>query len=396
MYQFRNSYLIEFFHENKNKRWFYIFLILLLLKIVLSIIPPLFSTDFLRNLFYGEAFWNFGFQVYDLSPIEIDPNYDILDPTTQIKAYQYTPYDYPIIQILFWAITSLLPFSLVTGKWVLLIFDVTNFFLIRDLLKERESKFEKDAVSLFYFAFMLIISTIEGQAEGITLFFMLLALKYINKKPLYSYVIIAIGIQWKYIPIILLPYLIYQHRKDLILVIKGISIFSIVNIVLSFPILISDYVLHYIIYGGELPNDQIPSNPMAWMYSIDLDQLYLSSFILWIIIFYIFFQILISPLLNYLKEKDENRSNFLRYYSESFFQRFEKFMVLLPILLFLKYYRFAFSWYWLWLIPGILTNDNVHRKRLWISFSILFPVMIFDTISLTKNWGFILNFFGLG
>ena len=395
MYQFRNNYLISFYQDNKNKRWFYIFLFLLLLRILLSIIPPQFSTDFLRNLFYGDAFWKFGFQVYDLTPKNIDPNYNILDPTTQIPAYAYSAYDYPVIQIIFWAITSLLPFSTITGKWVLLIFDIANFLLIRDFLKEKGSEFERNAVSLVYFAFMIIISTIEGQAEGITLFLMLLALKYLNKKPLYSYALIAVGVQWKYIPVILLPYALYQHRKDLTLALKGMTIFILLNLVLSFPILISDYVSHYILYGGELPNNQIPSNPMAWMYNGIHDQFFLSSLILWIILLYIFYQILLGPLLNYFKNQAEKQSSFFKDYTESVLEQFEKYMLLLPILLFLKYYRFAFSWYWLWLVPGMLTVDEIHRKRLWISLLVLFPIMIIDTISLTENWDFILNFFGL-
>ena len=98
----------------------YVFLAFIILHIVLgAIVTPLFSSDFERNIFYGEAFWEHGFQVYDLTPLEIDPNYSIGDPTSGILAYENTTYDYPTIQLLFWAGMVLLPFPQITIKWVL-------------------------------------------------------------------------------------------------------------------------------------------------------------------------------------------------------------------------------------------------------------------------------------
>ncbi|MHA2103957.1 MAG: hypothetical protein ACW981_11045 [Candidatus Hodarchaeales archaeon] len=368
MYDVKNNVILEFFSENKYKPWFILFVILILIRVILSFIQPQFSSDFLRNLFYGEAFWNYGFQIYDLSPEVIDPNYNILDPSTGWKSYPSTAFDYPIVQILFWAIVVLIPFSLVTGKWILLVFDIANFFLIRDLLSEKGTNLERNGVSLIYFAFMIIISTIEGQPEGITLFFMLLSIKLLKNFPLLSYFALALGTQWKYVPIILLPFLIFVHRKNLNLALKGIGVFIITNILLSFPVLISDYVMHYLLYAGELPNNQIASNPLAWIYTFN----YLSSFLLWIIIIYVGY---------YLIKNKEQIGDFLP---------------LLPILLFLKYYRFAFPWYWLWLIPGMLVIKKEPRITIWLSFAILFPIAVIDFISVTDNWNFLLNYLNLG
>ncbi|HKZ42522.1 MAG TPA: hypothetical protein VJ044_16285, partial [Candidatus Hodarchaeales archaeon] len=102
---------------------------------LLSFVPPPFTTDLERNLFYGEAFWSHGFQVYELTPIEIDSSYNITDPSTGQRAYPLTTYDYPSIQLAFWAIISILPFAAFFGKLVLLIFDFFNFFLIRSIRK---------------------------------------------------------------------------------------------------------------------------------------------------------------------------------------------------------------------------------------------------------------------
>ena len=184
-----------------------IFVLVMILKLMLAFIGPFFSSDYERNLFYGKAFWDHGFYVYNLIPKQIDPNYSIGDPTMGSLAYPNTTYDYPVIQLLYWAIVSLFPF--VVGKMLLSIVDGFNFFLIRDLMGNG-SNVQKEAVSWFYFVFVSIFSTIDGQPEVITLMLMLLVLKFVNlNKSNLAFFFVGIGLLWKYIPVILLLYLFF-------------------------------------------------------------------------------------------------------------------------------------------------------------------------------------------
>ena len=339
-----------------------IFIVVLLCKILLTFIGPFFSSDYARNLFYGKAFWEYGFSVYNMTPLQIDPNYSIGDPTSGMLAYQFTTYDYPVVQILFWAFVSLFPF--VVGKIILSLVDAINFFLIRSLMKNT-SKIERESLSWFYFIFVSIFSTIDGQAEVITLLLMLLTLKYV-KRPNLAFFLVAIGLLWKYIPVILLLYLVLVYRNDIKVLINGFAIFIVTTVVLSIiPLMTSDYIFRYVGYFGNLPFHQIPSNPMSWRY------LYISSILLWLLLFYLFYYL--------LKNKEQ----------------IPDFSILVPILLFLKYYQFAFPWYWVWIIPGILTLKEEETRKFILRFLlVLLPIAVIDFINLTVGFGYVLTLFG--
>jgi hypothetical protein len=323
-------------------------------------VGPFFSSDYERNLFYGKAFWDYGFYVYNLTPLEIDLTYNVGDPTMGTLAYPLTTYDYPVVQLLFWAVISLFPF--IFGKIVLTMVDAINFFLIRDLLKDA-SVWERELVSWFYFIFVSIFSTIDGQPEVITLLFMLSVLKCTKTRPMLAFFLVSVGFLWKYIPIIMLLYLLVYFRDDLKILKRGLATFIGVTITLSIiPIISSAYIFRYVSYFGNLPFEQIPSNPMAWRF------VYLSSILLWALIFYI---------LAYLWK---NRSEI------------PDFLVLLPILLFLKYYQFAFPWYWVWLIPGVVAiREDRIRVFIWRFLLILIPFAVIDFIDLTVGFGYVIS-----
>ncbi|MFX0209824.1 MAG: hypothetical protein ACFFDT_27830, partial [Candidatus Hodarchaeota archaeon] len=140
------------------------------------IIPPLVTSDFERNLFYGEAFWKYGFRVYDMTPLEIDPFYDVRDPLTSEYSYPNTTYDYPTLQLLFWAGLSPLPFSSIIVKWVLSCVDILNFFLIYSLIKSQQDEEKRrtlfeNGFALSYLIFSIPFSAIEGQPTAITILF---------------------------------------------------------------------------------------------------------------------------------------------------------------------------------------------------------------------------------
>ena len=103
-----------------------------------------FTSDLKRNLFYGEAFWKHGFKVYDMTPLEIDPNFNITDPLSGLLAYPNTTYDYPTVQLVFWAIIAPLPFADIIAKWIFSFFDLINFMLLFYLMKQVNTKQNKD------------------------------------------------------------------------------------------------------------------------------------------------------------------------------------------------------------------------------------------------------------
>ena len=129
-----SSQLISIIRSLGSFKPVFLFLIILHFSIG-AFINPLVTSDFERNLFYGRAFWKQieltgnGFSVYDKTPLEIDQNYDIRDPLSGLLSYPNTTYDYPSLQLLFWAILAPLPFSSIIAKWVLSSFDLINFFL---------------------------------------------------------------------------------------------------------------------------------------------------------------------------------------------------------------------------------------------------------------------------
>ena len=213
---------------------------------------------------------------------------------------------------------------------------------------------------------MTIISSIEGQAEGITLLFMLLIIKLMKNYPLISFSLTRIGLQWKYIPLLCLPYLLIYYWNNKKIIFNGLLVFFTLLAIFSLPpLFFSNYVFRFLFYYGNLPFGQLPSNPMAWTY------LYISSIILWIILIYICYYLIKNP---------NDLVNFL---------------LLLPILLFFKYYRYVFPWYWIWIIPGMLLLPDKPRINLWRFFAILFPIAAFEFIELTAGWGYVLKFIGL-
>lgn len=344
-----------------SNRFLVLFILVFIIKLILTIFGPFFSSDYERNLFYGKAFFEHGFYVYNLTPLEIDPTYSVGDPTMGTLSYPLTTYDYPVIQLLFWAVVSLFPF--VVGKIILTMVDAINFFLIRDLLKNA-SRAERELVSWSYFIFVSIFSSIDGQPEVITLLFMLAIIKYTQKKPVIAFFLCSLGFLWKYIPGIMLLYLLVIYRRDLKMVFQGLITFFGSILVLSIvPILTSAYIFRYVSYFGNLPFNQISSNPMAWKYT------YLSSILLWALLLYILYYLWNHP------------------------SEIQDFLILLPVLLFLKYYQFAFPWYWVWILPGVIAiKKDKTRVIIWRFLIVLLPIAVIDFINLTVGFGYVSSF----
>ena len=78
-----------------------IFVIFMILRLLLVFLNPLFTTDLARSLFYGKNFWSVFFDVYKLTPVQIDPSFNIIDPTTGLLAWPDNTYDYGIVSLIF-------------------------------------------------------------------------------------------------------------------------------------------------------------------------------------------------------------------------------------------------------------------------------------------------------
>jgi hypothetical protein len=355
----------------------YLFLGLIVLHILLgAIITPLFTSDFERNIFYGEAFWEHGFQVYDLTPLDIDPNYSIGDPTSGFLAYENTTYDYPTIQLLFWAGMVLLPFPQITIKWVLSFFDIINCILLFILLKRYSSEgrnnqeleiFEK-LFLLGYLLFAIPFSAIEGQSTSITIFFLFLPLVLYTYKPHASYISIGLGFHWKYVSFLVLPYVLlkdYNHWKKML---TGLTTLIVTILLLSFPLLFSDFVLRYFGFFGNLESysGQIPSNPLL------LTELYISSILsTGILLLGIF--MLLKPIF----EEKQISFDFQGVIQKAYW------LPLLFLLVFLKIYATAFPWYWLWFYPLLAIFPERERRMLTLLFIGTFTFGVIDFIDMT-------------
>jgi len=358
----------------------YVFLAVIILHILLgAFISPLFSSDFERNIFYGEAFWEHGFQVYDLTPLEIDPNYSIGDPTSGILAYENTTYDYPTIQLLFWAGMVLLPFPQITIKWVLSFFDVLNCIMLFLLLKryspeESSNSQMKDFEKIFligYLLFSIPFSAIEGQSTSITIFFLFLPLVLYNYKQYASYLTIGLGFHWKYVSFLILPYILcrdYKHWKKAII---GIAVLISTIVLFSFPLIWSNFILAFFGFFGNLSSysGQTPSNPLL------LTELYLSSIISsGILLLGIFFWL--KPISGESEISFGIRGLIQRGY----------WLPLLMLLSFLKIYATAFPWYWLWFYPLLAILPEKERRVFTLLFVVTFAIGIIDFIHMTVGF----------
>ncbi|MCK4848382.1 MAG: hypothetical protein KAT16_05120 [Candidatus Heimdallarchaeota archaeon] len=358
----------------------YVFLAFIILHIVLgAIVTPLFSSDFERNIFYGEAFWEHGFQVYDLTPLEIDPNYSIGDPTSGILAYENTTYDYPTIQLLFWAGMVLLPFPQITIKWVLSFFDVLNCVMLFMLLKryspeDGENKEMKEFEKIFllgYLLFAIPFSAIEGQSTSITIFFLFLPLVLYTYKQQASYLAIGLGFHWKYVSFLVLPYIVFRDYKYWKKMVTGIAVLICTIILLSFPLFWSNFILAFFGAFGNLKvySGQIPSNPLL------LSEFYLSSIIS--------SGILLLGIFLWLKPISDNKK--ISFDVQGIIQR-AYWLPLLILLSFLKIYSTAFPWYWLWFYPLLAILPEKERRIFTLLFIVTFAIGTIDFIDMTVGF----------
>ncbi|MFX1285784.1 MAG: hypothetical protein ACFFB5_19240 [Promethearchaeota archaeon] len=363
-------------------KWLLPFFILLHFLIG-AFIPPLVTSDFERNLFYGKAFWKHGFRVYDMTPIKIDPSYDVRDPLTGEYSYPNTTYDYPTLQLLFWAGLSPLPFSSIIVKWFLSCIDILNFFIIYSLIMSRQNEekqptFFENGFAMSYLILSIPFSAIEGQPTAITILFLLLPLSLHSQRKICSYLSIGLGFQWKYISLILLPYLLILDRNTIKQALLGLLAVVISIILLSFPLLFSNFILRYFGFFGNLGeySSQLPSNPLFIFYpsisSLLSSGVLILAFLYWIGFF--------------------PRENSIRISVDGTLER-AYWLPSLILLIFLKIYTTAFPWYWLWFFPCLTILPQTDRRLFTFLLVCTFTIGIIDFIQMTVGLSTFIGFF---
>jgi hypothetical protein len=345
--------------------------ILLILHIAIGmLVPPLVTSDFERNLFYGENFWEYGFKVYDMTPLEIDPAYDVRDPLTGEYSYPNTTYDYPTLQLLFWAGMSVLPFSLITTKWILSCVDLFNFFVIYSLMRrrERESTISEKGLAISYLVFSLPFSAIEGQGTAVTIFLLLLPLILHKQYQIYSYLSIGFGFHWKYVSVLVFPYLLIQDRREIKQVFLSFLIIVGSIILLSFPLIYSDFIFRYFSSFGNLGeySGQLPSNPL-FIFHPSVSSIISLGILILAVIYWI----------GYLPKNDTNEMNLQGVVERVYWLPF------VFLLTFLKIYATAFPWYWMWFYPCLTILPHKDRKLFTILLGITFAIGLIDFIQMT-------------
>jgi hypothetical protein len=373
---------------NKNLRSIkYAFLVLIILHILLgAIITPIFTSDFERNIFYGEAFWKYGFEVYDLTPLKIDPNYSIGDPTSGLLAYENTTYDYPTIQLLFWAGMVLLPFPQITIKWVLSFFDVLNCVMLFILLKRSSPDDDrnngmKNFEKIFLLGYLLLsipFSAIEGQSTSITIFFLFLPLVLYTYNHHASYLAIGLGFHWKYVSLLVLPYILLRDYQDKKKILSGFAVLICTMVLLSFPLLWSNFILTYFGAFGNLRSysGQIPSNPLL------LTEPYLSSILSTVILLFAIYL--------WLEPISEEKKIYINI--QGLIQR-AYWLPLVILLSFLKIYATAFPWYWLWFYPLLTILPDKQRRVFTLLFILTFAIGAIDFVDMTVGFETFIGYF---
>ena len=365
----------------------HIVVIFILLHLLIgAFTSPLVTSDFERNLFYGEAFWEHGFSIYDMTPLQIDPDYAIGDPSSGLLSYPNTTYDYPTIQLLFWAGVSILPFPNIVGKWLLSSFDIFNFLIMYYFLKNLQNREEEGeeikapekALALSYLLFSIPFSAFEGQSTALTVTFFLLPLVLHSNHKYWSYLTVGLGFHWKYVSLLVLPYLLIKDRKNINEAIKGLFIVLLTIVLLSFPILFSNFILNYFGFFGRLSeySGQLKSNNL-YLFHLCISSL-LSSVIL------------VLGFLTWIGFSFSDKK--LEVTIEGLIER-AYWIPFLILLSFLKVYSTAFPWYWVWFYPLIMIFPRGERRLYTKLLGITFAIGVIDFIDITVGLETFIEYF---
>ncbi len=211
-------------------------------------LAPIYTTDVLRNIGYGEAFWEWGFHIYSLTAFDLSPS-----PAQFLwHAHHYT---YPAMTLLFFAFTAAFHNSIFFAKMVLTLFDAANSCLIVRITKERW-------LGLCYWIYPISIwyTSHEGQFEAWVVFWMLVAIHELRRGKPWAFAALGLAIQTKLFPVLLIPYFLkHMSWKNLKLLCLETG-FGIMSFFPSFYAILKGTYLTRFLQPGYMPD----YNPLTW------------------------------------------------------------------------------------------------------------------------------------
>ena len=254
-----------------------------------------------------------------------------------------------------------------------------NYFVLYSLLKKRTEYpiFEK-GLALSYLLFSIPFSAIEGQSTAITISFLFLPLILHKHYQIFSYLSIGIGFHWKYVSVLILPYLLILDREVIKKALLGFLTVVGSILVLSFPLFYSNFILRYFIFFGNLGeySGQVPSNPL-YLFHPSISSLLSSGILILALIYWI----------GYLPKDDTNEINLQGMAHRSYWFPF------ILLLIFLKIYTTAFPWYWMWFYPCLAILPFKDRKFFTILLGVTFAIGLIDFVQMTVGFTTFFGFF---
>ena len=236
-----------------------------LLRLVYCFKLPLYTTDLLRNIGYGQAFHTYGFKVYDLTPFDLSPSpIQFLWPD-----HHFT---YPWVTLLFFGTMTTVHTSLVWFKFIFCILDGINTYVIHKITKDK-------SVALLYWLNPIVIlyGSYEGQFESFVVFWMVLAVYALHKRNPYAYGFLGLAIQTKLFPVFLVPLFLarmsWKEPKRLALE-WGWGILSVLPTVW---VMYQSHYLTRLFSPGYIPK----VNPMTWNIN---DQSFYAFYPYWLVL----------------------------------------------------------------------------------------------------------------
>lgn len=340
----------------------------LVLSLVISMIAIPIATIFVierdrnRNEMYGEAFWIYGFNIYNMTDHELAEvmGPDWVDTDHELPDYLGNiTYEYPIFGLIFFAIaTGIFPGAHgLQHEWLnfilVLVFNL-NLILIAILL--REKIYTTNWARMFftgYYIYGLIMSAGGGKLEPIVdcLFLMALVLRKEGQtgKSMFA---LGISIQTKIYSVVALPVLFIEAPLTIIFFLA-----STLLTVIPFTFLGASFdslVRHFINPGEYSP---FPANPMyPGLINSTTDFADPAASFFWPpalipIVIYVIFMLYTLPL--YLPKRKEMRAASIQ---GKFLLLKPLYVYLLPAILFV--FTWVMPWYLFWLGTAIMFFDD--------------------------------------
>ncbi|MFW9844053.1 MAG: hypothetical protein ACFFEV_05735 [Candidatus Thorarchaeota archaeon] len=350
-----------------------------------------------RNEMYGEAFWIYGFSIYDMNDTELaslpemvemgfnDGNHTLPEYLGGVK------YEYPVFGLIFFAIaTWLFPGAgglqpLWLNFLLVLVFNL-NLALIAILLKEKLYKVHWARMFFGgYFIYGLVMSAGGGKLEPIVdcLFLMSLVLWQENQKGK-SMFTLGMAVQTKIYPIVAFPVFLLSSPASSIWFFASLFL-TVVPVFMgaSFDSLVS-HMLNLSSYSTFIVNPMYPglafgtpilesSPPDSYIWFPALIPLVIYSFFM------------LFTFRRFLPEKSEFEGKSL---SEKLISLIPLYLYLFPCLLFFMF-RWVMPWYLYWLGPVVLLFEKNSHSLAYMKQLALIGLLYL--LGMVVNWPYFIS-----